>query len=1341
MKKHPKTLTILLLCVFSVYGYTQNISFGHFDVSQGLSNNSITAIYQDFRGFLWFGTRNGVNLYNGNDFRIFKYDKYNPDGLPSNRINQIVGDGHNEIYISTDKGIATYHIPSASFSTLIKQRADAICYNHALYFALGTGIYRYDETQPEKSQEIYRFPYEVTISQLYLRNDSILIGTEQNGLYLLRKGNRRLSHLIEKGHIFDIFCDSGGCYWVTSYDGGGLYRMQDGHIDNFHTSLQPGSISSNQTHKCCEDQNGDIWVGTFDGLNKYDSQTGLFTRYYKEDSNNGLTESSIWSLYCDWQGTVWAGTYYGGVNTFNPSKQVYNKFEYTHEETQGLSAPIVGEMVEDGQQNLWMCTEGGGICCYNASSGKFKRYVHETNKNSISHNHAKALCYDSANNVLWIGTHLGGLNKLDLSTGRFTHYYHDECNPHSIPSDIIMDIVLYRGELLLSTYNGVAVFNPQSERCRPLFSNQRYFWRTQYSKALFMDHQDNLWIVSTRNGVSCYNFTTGRMTDCLTPHLAEELNNKGINGLYQDSQKRVWICTNGNGLGVYLHDTDQYEEFDVKTNGLVSDVIYTIRELSSDKYILTTDAGFSILDYPQRQIVNYQIGKEIPLTAINENSLYVTGRGSIFVGGMDGLISFFEKSVVSLPHNFNVYPDKLYINGNEVSIGDVYRALNEDLTVTRRITLRPDCETFSIQYAITDYLPYDKGETEYRLSGLSDNWLESKSRFISYSNLAPGIYTLQIRAKYISEGSAPQCSLEIEVLPPFYKTTVAYFLYILVIAIIIAGLMTVYRNRVTLQAALKYEQRHAEDVEALTQAKLRFFIDVSHEFRTPLTIILGQLEILLQQQVSGALYNSLLKVYKNCLQLKELITELLDFRKQEQGHMTIKVHQQNIVGFIYNHFQTFRTMAIKKQITYKFVKKEEDIQLWFDERLLWKVMNNLVSNAFKHTPDKGEVKVSVYRDEQDVVIEVADNGEGIASESIDKVFDRFYRIERATSCSDVGSGVGLALTKGIVDLHHGTIEVHSKQGIETKFMVRLKIGCAQFTQEELESCQPQQDVTDFAGEALSENLQLPLHDDNEVINTSQPSNKMLVVEDNNELRETLVNLFAPYYQVLQAQDGKEALEMAINEIPDIVVSDIVMPNLSGLELCREIKKNVETCHIPIILLTAKTATESMMEGLKAGADDYIEKPFSAQLLLLRCNNLLNSRKCLLEKFSEHSQTTQMELANNLLDKAFIDKVIGIVRERMGDTEFNVDMLVSEMGISRTKLFVKLKDISGNTPSEFIQDIRLKEAAQLLRCDPLSNVSEVSEKVGFSSPQYFRKCFKEKYHVTPLEYRKGESIKE
>ena len=551
-------------------------------------------------------------------------------------------------------------------------------------------------------------------------------------------------------------------------------------------------------------------------------------------------------------------------------------------------------------------------------------------------------------------------------------------------------------------------------------------------------------------------------------------------------------------------------------------------------------------------------------------------------------------------------------------------------------------------------------------------------------------------------------------------------------------LVRTYKSRIKLRESLKYEQKHIRDVEALNQSKLRFFTNISHEFRTPLTLIVAQVETLMQlQNFTPAINNKVLGNFKNSIQLRELITELLDFRKQEQGHMKIKVSPHNIVNFLYENYLLFLEYASAKQISLYFEKETDSLEVWYDQKQMQKVINNLLSNAVKHTKAEDSITLSIKTEGSNAVIRVTDTGSGIDAREVDKIFDRFYQIDQmdSTDASKTGTGIGLALTKGIVELHHGTIRVESELGKGSSFIVNLQLGNAQFDEEQInknaDSVQ-QIEIPKPENDAL---LKAELEESAPI--KRLPDAKILIVEDNDSIRDMLAGIFKPFYEVLTAADGAEGLALVRSEMPYIVVSDVVMPNMSGTELCKQIKSDFNTCHIPVVLLTARTANESNIEGLRIGADDYITKPFNTNLLISRCNNLVNSRILLQEKFSKQPQTAAHMLATNPIDKDILDRAMSIIEQHLDDTEFNVNVFAREMAMARTNLFTKLKAITGQTPNEFILTIRLKKGALMLRNNPELNITEISDKIGFSSSRYFSKCFKDIYHVSPLAYRKGE----
>lgn len=1313
----------------------QEISFNHLTTNDGLSNNSVMAIYQDEKGFMWFGTRNGVNLYNGNRFITYKFSKNEPNSLIDNKVLHITGNGKDEIYIISAQGLSALNTTQNQFRTLLQGTTGTMYYHKQLYISQKNKLHRYENNHFVPFYELKDYP-SANISALYIEDEYTWIGTEEHGLFRLNT-KQELVHLLPQGNITNIFKDSKGIIWIGTWEQG-VYLINGPSISNFkHTENDPTSISSNFARNFCEDKEGNIWIGTFNGLNKFNDSNKTFTHYQKQETDKSLTNSSIWSLLCDRQGTIWAGTFFGGVNYFNPKSQVYRHFQAAKTENDGLSAPIVGCITEDSLHNVWIGTEGGGITKYNPQTNTFQWYKHSNNPNSLSHNNVKTIYYDHPNKILWIGTHMGGLNKIDIRSNKFT-YYHTNSDKNPLPSNIIREIIPYKDNLLLATHKGICLFNPQTEKAALLFQDSPI----SGTVSVHVDYQGTLWISGNGEGVYAYRNDTKTTENYKHNHALEHsISSNHIGRIYEDSQKRLWFCTSESGVDLYKHETNDFENFDEQKNGLGSNCVYDVCELSPNKILFTTDIGFSILDYPSRKFTNYTKENGIPLSAINERSVFKASSGDIYIGGMDGMISFREEHINYVPKSYQIYPFSLSVNGQAVRVNDDNGILQHTLADSPQITLKADQSMFSIEYAISNYIPSNRDDLEYFLKGFSKNWTSLYGQHtITYTNLNPGKYTLIVRAG--NNQLIPESHLGIEILPPFYRTVWAYLLYTLCIGIILYFIIRTYKNRIKLQESLRYEQKHAEDIEQLNQTKLRFFTNISHEFRTPLTLIIGQMEMLLQaRSFAPSIYNRILGVYKNCLQMRELITELLDFRKQEQGYMTIKASEHNLVDFVYESYLLFQGYAAQQQILFKFNKTQDVIPVWYDKKQLQKVMNNLISNAFKHSKEGGKITVSVRKGNKEVVIEVTDNGSGIAQKDLNKIFDRFYQTEQSTSSSYMGTGIGLALTKGIIELHHGSIEVYSEPGEGATFSVHLKTGKEHFKPEQISESEEDSPIEgnllpDFTQNLLSE--QETLSSDSYA--GKKQDIKIVIVEDNESLREMLASIFAPFYQVFTTCDGEEGWEKVQSEHPHLILSDVVMPKMSGTDLCKLVKENLETCHIPVVLLTARTSIEHSMEGLRLGADDYITKPFNVNILLSRCNNLINNRIMLQEKFSKHPQETPQIIATNPMDKEFIDKAMKIIDQHIDNMEFNVDMLAREIGIARSKLFTKLKDITGKTPYDFIVTIRLKRAAILLKEHPELNVSEISDKLGFSSPRQFSKSFKEKYQVVPQAYRKGESDK-
>ena len=1351
-KPEVKNLIIYILLfwiigITNVHLHAQNVAFSNLTTEDGLSQFSVNSLYIDENGMLWIGTREGLNRYNGTDIQTYKLEKDNPYSLFSNTVIRITGDKKGKIFLLCNDGVAQLDLRTQKFKTLLVDNIHSIYYNKGLYIAKKNEIYLYNESTGNFDLYYQLAGNTPEIRCMHSGNGSLWMGTIGDGVYRLQLDSMALSHPIKEGNITSIYEDSDGELWIGSWENG-LYNIcTDGSIRNFkYDANNPHSISSNFVRACCEDNLGNIWIGTFNGLNRYNKSNGLFQNHTANDVRaDGLTHSSIWCIVKDQQGTLWLGTYFGGVNYFNPEYNIYTAYHYSSVEKKGLSNPVVGRIVEDKNGDLWIGTEGGGLNYLDRRKNEFRWYrSNKNNTNSIAHDNVKALYYDAALEEIWIGTHLGGLDRLNIRTGRFTHHRMEEGNPETLPSNIVRDIEPYgKDSLVVATQNGVCIIHKYTGKCHRLFQHSKEGRNIRMVADVEFDQEGNLWIAATGEGVFRYNLQTNELKNYRwNSHEANCLSNNNVYSILCDKQGNLWFATSGSGLDLYCPQNDNFVNFDQAHHGLVSDCIYEAQESPvSGHLLLITNQGFSIFDRHTLKAQNYNIDNGFPFSAINENALCVTRDGEIFLGSTKGMISFHEMELHFPQKPYSITLSKLYVNGKEVRVDDENGILSQALSYTPEITLKADQSMFTIEFATSNYVAANKDEIVYRLRGFSDKWTQARTgNAITYTNLNAGNYTLEIKPKDQSADICAPVHLKIHVLPPFYKTVWAYLIYILSVGSLLWYLIRAYKMRFKLRESLKYEKKHAQDIELLNQSKLRFFTNISHEFRTPLTLIISQVETLLQvQNFTPTLYNKVLSIYKNSIQLRELITELLDFRKQEQGHMKIKVASHNIVSFLYENYLLFLEYASTHQIHFDFKQEVETLDVWYDQKQMQKVVNNLLSNAMKHTKAEDSITLSVSRDEKNAIIRVTDTGEGIDAKEVDKIFDRFYQIDPIDvqdANKSTGTGIGLALTKGIVELHHGYIRVESELGKGTSFIVTIPLGNAHFSKEQIDLRDNSIQQPDVNKAEMDMMLKTELEEDAPIKRMADV--KMLVVEDNDSIREILSNIFAPFYRVVTASNGQEAWELIGKEQPNIVVSDVVMPLMSGTELCKRIKSDFNTCHIPVVLLTARTAIEQNIEGLRIGADDYITKPFNTSLLISRCNNLVNSRILLQEKFSKQPQAQAQLLATNPIDKEILDRAMEVIEHHLDDPDFNVNTFAREMAMARTNLFSKIKAITGQTPNDFILTIRLKKGALMLRNNPELNITEISDRIGFSSPRYFSKCFKDVYQVSPLAYRKGDS---
>lgn len=1323
MSKKIYTTLIVLFCTFTSV-LAQDITFQELTPENGLSQVSVNDLYQDENNFIWIATRDGLNSYNGTKVRVFKSELEHSSSFTSNNILKLTGDKKGHLFILTKEGLAQFNIETETFSTLSSgSDITAIHFNDRLYYARGKSIYTINSDTNES--ELFYELKQITgyITSLFYDNDGILyIGTSSDGAFAIKPGNFEIEQVFGTANVVSFYEDSLGTIWVGTWEHG-LYTISGDQVENYmHNASDKNSLPSNFIRSICEDNNGNIWIGSLLGLSRIDKQTKNLKNYLVSHGD-GYTNSSIWSIIKDHQGTIWMGTYFGGVKYFNPEYEIYTYYPVSDGTDPGLSSSVVGKIQEDKYGRVWICTEGGGITVYDPSKNSYTWYKYsENNPNSLSHNNIKSIYYDELGDIMWIGAHLGGLTKLDLKTNKFTRY---KLLDGDITANTVRDIVPHENKLLLATHKGVIAFDPVTGKNYPLLSGNKKSFLFERVVDLLIDSEELLWISVEGEGVFTYDFENQELVGFENNLFMS--NKKNIYNIIEDTNKDLWFSSNDSGLIQYKREKGQFLGYNSHNSELLSDCLYQVSLGGGDNLLTISSQGFSIFDKKTKTFKNYNRYNGFPITSINEYGLYYSPEGVVYLGSVNGMISFKEKSIEVPVKPYNILFTRLVLDNQFDDFPKQNLLIGKD-----EIELHEGISVFSVEYAVANFIAANKDKLYYRLEGFSEEWTNlSDQPVINYTNITPGNYTLVLSNRDSSD--LHEARLSIHVIPHWYKSNLAYFIYTLISLLILFLVVREYDSRIQLKAQLKYKQKHLHDIELLNQKKLQFFTNISHEIRTPLTLIIGQIEILLHStDLSTAMHNKIHNVYNNSVQLKELISELLDFRKHEEGCLEIKVNQNDLVQFAYQIYTTFQANQNNDKVKFVFDCTIEELDVWFDRQHLRKAINNLLSNAFKFTTE-GEVTLSIEADSEFAKILVKDTGVGIDAQKISHIFEYFYQVEDNVILNS-GTGIGLALSKGIVDLHHGRLEVSSVKEEGTEFCIYLPLGREHFRADQFKVSDPKQTKSLQADKLGGPDVLGPMTVKSKDVDKLTKSAKILIVEDDASLRDMLVSLFGPLYTVIVAKDGVEAYDLVLSESPDIVLSDVIMPKMTGTELCKKIKDNVDTSHIPVVLITAKSALEHNLEGLKLGADDYITKPFNTTVLVSRCNNLVNSRNLLKEKFAQQLSLNSDIVATNPLDKKLIDDVQAIVEDNLDNAGFTIDQLAQDMGMARTALYKRFKEITGNTPNEFITEVRLKKAAYLLRNHPEYDISQISYMVGFSTPRYFSTCFKNHYNVKPSDYR-------
>lgn len=1328
--------------VYSIYGTDlRSISFDNLSIEDGLSQISVLSIHQDHLNRMWFGTRDGLNCWDGVTIKQY-FPAYVSKGADAGcRIKHIVQKG-NYLWICSNSGrLSSFDMLTCKFKTYrLKNIRTLSKYKNRLLVASHNNIWEYN---PAKDNFHLKDPFikgPKSFSVMYLDRYKTLwisdilgkqiIGIDEDGKIEKVKLPKRT-----KSFILDLLVDSQNRLWIaTQSHGVFVYNIKSKTFNVIDTKTSPYKLRSNFVRKIVEDKAGRVWLGTFNGLTVIDSKKNKCTHIGSwKRPPNGISHNSVHSLYISKDDNIWVGTYFGGVSYGRITNKVFTKYNQSNEAFR-RSYPVIGPMLEDWEGNLWIGTEGQGIDYYDRRKDVFVKYPWLDKKGLPSRPNVKSLCLSPDGNLL-IGTLTKGMSILNTNTQKFKH---------NIASDLkgIFAIIPFEDQYLLGTKKGVFIYNPINKSIEPLIKSKQVNKQKPWFsvKELFIDSQGILWLGTLKNGMASYDIR--RKTLKMYPQ--DSLHVQGmVNCIFEDHLFRLWIGTNGNGLSLFDRETGSFTHYKKNQNGLLSNIIYGIKESRYGNIWVATSKGLSRFDIEQNLFYNYQCGSGLPLKELNYKALLQTRDGEMFIGGIHGLVSFNEGDLLLRKHQYKLIFSRLEVNNVEVKPNDNTRILSCDISRTSSITLSPNHTSFKLTYSACNYSKHLKIKYQYKLEGLDKKWVNAGyNTTVKYTSLRPGKYVFKVRgADMVNNPITRPKSIELIIKPPIFGTWYAYVVYAFLFLALILVINNFYLDKVRLVYQLRNEQEEKERLNELNRYKLRFFTDISHEFMTPLTIILSTIEYsLAKNKPVGETKRVFQQISRNAKRLKNLNRELLDFRKIEQGYLRLSVRENDIVAYLNEIFEAFKQIAVAKKANYLFEYTDDRISVWYDQEQLDKVFYNLLSNAFKYVSSPGGlVKIKLINNANNITVKVSNSGKVIPVKQINKIFNRFFQFEpQEDEGNYYGSGIGLALSQSIVKEHKGIITCESNPVEGTTFSVTLKKGYAHFNKESIFGGKEKRKFSVDEDLIMAETINVELENELSAYPISNKAPVILVVNENAEISSILQKMFAGKYRVQLAKDGKEGVEKIIKLRPDIIIAETKISQISGFELCKIVKRNSETNHIPLVLVTSLNNEQEQVRGFKCGADACITKPFNSDTIVARIDNLYNSRK-MGPAVNENSLLNQLKqnIKNNA-DRIFIEKALKAIQKNISNPDYSVSDFAAELGISRTLFYQKTKSITGDTPKEFIQSIRLTKAGQLLMSDPLRNVSEVGYSVGFSSPQYFSKCFKQHFGVIPSKYgKKGE----
>lgn len=1339
----------LLLSVFCLIAQTltgQSYSISPLGMKEGLSSNYVVSIAQDKKGFLWFATEEGLNKFDGIHFiPYYKEENSGRQSITGNELNCILDDPVDSVlWIATQRsGLNVYNYATNTF--------------HA---------YRHDPQNPESL-----ITDDIT-SLIPAQDGNIWLATFWKGVEYFDKQQRKFVHYntttvpdLPSDNIWSIADGGNGLLYIGHVrDGFSVLSVKDKKVKNFrHDPSNPNSIPGNGVLCIYKDRSGNVWLGTDKGLALYNPQTddfkplnnskdGIPYRVYDiRQLNDGklwmatefggiaildlsqhffqqtaftfiregndaysLSNASIRCIFQDSYDNVWAGTWGGGINFIRQSAPLFNAYQYSPFASTGkrLTSRIASAVCLDNDGKLWIGTDGDGI---NVFEDEKLTATYNRNNSPLEGNTVQAALRDSEGG-LWFGLFYGGIAYLPRILGggsnRLTiKQIHTNKGTRTDVRSFFED---RDGHIWVGTSEGIYQIDRKTQRITGHYEREN-----NQVRYVLKDSQGQIWVGFYGSGLALYDASLNLRR---LFNVQADFPSNTINHLYEDSHHRLWAAT-GEGLVCFPSLTEQKYCVYRREDGLENTHIRALTEDRAGNIWMSTNRGISCLNPDNGLIRNYDHHDDLPIGSFNSGCVTTDNEGNCYFGSINGLCYFNPENVLKERQAPPVFITHLKTSPFTTS-GHIIDP-NQSILLTngqQNIDLAYKQNSFTLSFNIQNYALVNQVEYAYRMKGMDNAWYISTSpNNATFHNLPPGNYQFMVKARMRNQDWSEQAaSLNITIHPPLWLTGWAKALYVLFSLGILTLIAYIYKKRLKAESLYKLEKQSHEHEQELNNERLRFYSNIAHELRTPLTLIVGPLEDLQKRNsLSEKDSQKISVIHQSAIRLLNLINQLLEFRKTETQNRKLRVSRSNIVTAVRETGLKYIELNRDKEVNIRLTAHPEDITMYFDKEVIQIILDNLISNAIKYT-EKGTIHIDVSLNERNGTtftdLTVSDTGYGISSKALPHIFDRYY--QEGSDHQASGTGIGLSLVKSLVELHEGEIHVTSRPNAGSTFRVSF--------------------VTDnFYPNALHDEPH-PNKKTHDKENTHNNKPILLVVEDNEDIGHYIADSLAHHFEVKLATNGKEGHDIAIETLPDIIVSDIMMPIMDGIEMCRTLKKDLRTSHIPIILLTAKDSIKDKEEGYLGGADSYLTKPFSAGLLHSRIENLLQTRRKLAKRFSKHAalneKTTLINDSLNKVDKEFIEKIEGVIAERLDSDRIDTGYLADKMCMSNSTLYRKIKAVTGLSTNEYIRKIRMKYAEKYL-LEGKYNISEIAFKVGINNMFYFRQCFKEEFGVNPSEYLK------